>query len=166
VLDQKHSPVAIHRKWVDDPGLLDNARELFEYAPGDNRANGYLWMDGGQEWAPAFAERGAQLIGDLEKTTGTRFTIALFQAYMDGSGCDWHADLGYDVQAIVSLGVTRRFGIRRAEDVDQPRYYKVSHGDLLVMPSGFQDDWQHCVPEQPNASGERVALVFRSVAGS
>ena len=39
---------------------------------------------------------------------------------------------------------------------------KLDHGDLAFMPSGFQDSWQHCVPEE-DVPGERVSLVFRTV---
>jgi alkylated DNA repair dioxygenase AlkB len=153
----------VHRKWNEDPGLLAATKELFTYDT-DNRANGYLYVEGGQDWPPSFAEHGAKLLVGLEQSLGVRFTIALFQAYRDGSGVGWHADEGYDVQAILSLGVTRTFGIRPLGGGD-PQWIQVGHGDLMVMPSGFQAEWQHCVPVE-DVTGERCSLVFRAVAGN
>ncbi len=37
----------------------------------------------------------------------------------------------------------------------------LAHGDLLVMPAGFQDEWEHCVPVE-DATGERCSIVFRA----
>lgn len=86
----------------------------------------------------------------------------MFQAYRDGAGVGWHADEGYDVQAVLSLGVTRTFGVRRPDA--EPEWVAAESGDLLVMPSGFQSLWQHCVAVE-DVTGERCSLVFRSVAG-
>ena len=149
--------------WRDDPGLLDAVRGSFTYPPGEDRVGGYLYGDG-QEWPAPLATAGPALLADLRGLLDVEFTIALFQAYMNGSGCDWHADEAFDTQAILSLGVTRTFGIRKPPD-GEPLWYSVSHGDLLVMPSGFQRDWQHCVPVE-DVPGERVSLVFRTVARS
>jgi alkylated DNA repair dioxygenase AlkB len=38
-------------------------------------------------------------------------------------------------------------------------------GDLLVMGSGVQRDWQHALPRRARA-GERLGLGFRRLAGS
>ncbi len=109
-------------------------------------------------WPPPLRETGPGLLADLADVTGTQFTVVAFQAYLDGAGCDWHADPQWDAQAILSLGVTRTFGLRRD---GQTSYFRLAHGDLLFMPPGFQDTWQHCVPEE-QAPGERCSLVFRS----
>jgi alkylated DNA repair dioxygenase AlkB len=153
--------VDIYRKWRDDPGLFDQVRGLFTYDP-DGRANGYLFIEDGQPWPPSLAEAGPRLLADLGELLGVRFTTVVFQAYLDGSGCGWHSDEGWDVQAILSLGVTRTFGIRRPDG--DPVWLQVGHGDLLVMPSGFQSEWQHSVPVEDMA-GERVSLVFRAAKG-
>jgi alkylated DNA repair dioxygenase AlkB len=151
----------IYRKWNDDPGLLDALRGLFTYDP-DGRGNGWLYIEGGQEWPPSLIGAGTRLLVDLEQLLGVWFTVVVFQAYRDGSGVGWHADEGYDVQAILSLGVTRTFGTRRPDG--DPVWIRVGHGDLMVMPSGFQSEWQHCVPVE-DVVGERCSLVFRAVRG-
>jgi alkylated DNA repair dioxygenase AlkB len=150
----------VHRNWTDDPGLLPALRELFTY-DSEGRANGYLYHEGAQPWPASFAQHGERLLVDLERALGVRFMIALYQAYLDGAGVHWHTDEGYDVQAILSLGVTRTFGTRRTDG--DPVWTQVDHGDLLVMPPGFQSQWQHCVPVE-DVPGERCSLVFRAVA--
>jgi alkylated DNA repair dioxygenase AlkB len=155
--------IGLHRKWRDDPGLLDLVRGLFTYGPGDDRATGYLYAQGEQPWPAGFAEGGPVLLADLDTLLAVRFEVVAFQAYRNGSGCDWHADGAFDAQAVLSLGTTRTFGVRRSGA--EPVWMQVEHGDLVVMPSGFQAEWQHCVPVE-DVPGERVSLVFRTVARS
>jgi alkylated DNA repair dioxygenase AlkB len=134
--------------WNSDPDLLPAVRSLFEFG-GEDRATGYLAdvLDWG-------------LCDRLEADLGVRFTIVAFQAYRNGSGCGWHADTPFDAQAILSLGVTRTFGVR--PNGGEPQWLPVAHGDLVYMPPGFQDSWEHCVPVE-DEPGERVSLVFRTV---
>jgi alkylated DNA repair dioxygenase AlkB len=152
--------LAVHRSWRADDGLLAAVRGLFGYGPGDDRATGYLYAEGEQDWPPPLAEAGPVLLADL-RALGVAFTVVAFQAYRDGSGCDWHADTPFDAQAILSLGVTRTFGVR--EPGGRCEWVTVGHGDLVFMPPGFQSRWQHCVPVEP-VPGERVSLVFRTKA--
>jgi alkylated DNA repair dioxygenase AlkB len=100
------------------------------------------------------------LVAALEATTGVRFTVFAFQAYRDGTaGCDWHRDASFGAQAIVSLGATRTFGVRCG---DEYSYHQLDAGDLVYMPDGFQDDCEHAVIPEPDITGERVSLVFRT----
>lgn len=153
--------VSVHRAWRRDPALLDAVRAVFTYGPGEDRATGYLYGAGEQAWPAPLAELGPQVLGELLDAGCPDFTIVAYQAYLNGSGCGWHTDTAFDAQAILSLGITRTFGLRRHDG--DPTWIRVHHGDLLVMPSGFQDEWEHCVPTE-DASGERISLVFRTVA--
>jgi alkylated DNA repair dioxygenase AlkB len=155
------SDLRTYRLWRTDLDLLADLRALYVYGPGDDRATGYLYVEGEQDWAPELATTGPSVLADLEQLLGIRFTIVAFQAYCDGSGCDWHSDTPFDAQAILSLGVTRTFGIRSV-DGGEPTWMQVEHGDLVVMPPGFQSEWQHCVPVE-NVTGERCSMVFRTV---
>lgn len=152
----------VERGWNADPTLLEAVRSSFSYSPGDDRATGYLRGDG-QDWPPPLAGHGPVLLADLKQLLDVAFTHVAFQAYRDGSGCDWHTDSPFDAQAILSLGVTRTFGVRKPGG--EPEWTRVAHGDLVFMPPGFQRDWQHCVPTE-NIQGERCSLVFRTVARS
>jgi alkylated DNA repair dioxygenase AlkB len=153
--------LAVFRKWNDDPGLLDAVRGLFTYGPGDDRATGSLYAAGEQEWPAPLATAGPTLLAALDALLGIQFTIVAFQAYRNGSGCDWHSDDPFDAQAVLSLGVTRTFGVRPLDG--EPQWTSVAPGDLVVMPSGFQSEWQHSVPVE-DVIGERVSVVFRTVA--
>lgn len=149
-----------------DTLLLPALRTLYRYSDREpGRATGWLLLRGQPPetaWPPALEHLGPQLLDDLEAETGTRFTACCFQAYLDGTGCGWHYDADWAVQAILSLGVTRTFQVRR-KDGTGLREWRLAHGDLLVMPAGFQDEWEHCVPAEPVA-GERCSLVFRTAA--
>ena len=146
-----------------DTGLLPALRTLYSYTDRDpGRATGWLWLPDGPPvtpWPPAFARLGPRLLASLEADTGITFAAACYQAYLDGAGCGWHHDRDWDAQAILSLGVTRTFGLRRG---GAETFLRLEHGDLLVMPPGFQDDgWEHGVPAE-QVNGERCSLVFRS----
>lgn len=152
--------LGIHRAWRPDRELLDTVRAEFTYGPGDDRATGYLYTERGwPDWPAALSTAGPALLDQLAELLGTRFTIVAFQAYRNGSGCGWHTDSPFDAQAVLSLGVTRTFGIRRPGA--DPAWIPVAHGDLVSMPSGFQAEWEHCVPIE-DVAGERVSLVFRT----
>jgi alkylated DNA repair dioxygenase AlkB len=143
--------------WWSDETLLSAVRSLFAYGPGENRATGYL-KDPGQPWPSTLVELGSQLDTALLAFTGLAYPIVAFQAYRDGAGTGWHTDDPFDAQAVLSLGVPRAFAIRRE---GQESAVMVHHGDLVVMPSGFQGEWEHrVVPD--DSVGERVSLVFRT----
>lgn len=117
-------------------GLMDEARRLFRYAPGETRATGRLI-------GPAFEDMAAN--------------HAVFQAYKNGSAtCDWHAD-DYD-QIIVSLGATRTMGV--CIDGDE-QHFPISDGDVLLLPAGVP----HAVLADPDITDERISLVFRFLKG-
>lgn len=133
--------------------LIGSVRQQFTYGPGDDRATGYLYGDG-QAWPPVLA-----LLAALRDTLGVDFEYAAFQAYLNGSGCDWHDDATWATQAILSLGVTRTFGVRAKGG--EPEWIQVNDGDLVYMPAGLADTHEHCVPTE-DVPGERISLVFRT----
>lgn len=146
----------VYRNWCTDPELLTAVRGVFEYGPGEDRATGYIYGD--CDWPAGFP--GARLLDDLDRSVGVAFTHVLYQAYRDGAGCDWHTDDPFDAQAVLSLGVTRTFGVRPVGG--ESEWVKLGHGDLVYMPPGFQQRYEHCVPAE-DAPGERYSLVFRTV---
>ena len=150
------------RKWNTDLALLEAVRGLYSYGLNDDRATGIIYGEG-RKWPESFATFGPLLLTALKFKFGIDYEIVAFQAYMDGSGCGWHQDTPFDAQAVLSLGVTRTFGVKPLSG--EPTYVKLNHGDLVVMPSGFQKLWQHCVPVE-DIKGERCSLVFRTVLKS
>ena len=126
--------------------LLEKVRQHYIYPPGDNRASGYLSTD--MAWI-------TPIVDDLAELVGVRFNILALQGYKDGTaGTAWHADDNFGDQAIISLGVTRLFGIRRGGNEAS---YLLDAGDLVHLPTGLE----HRIIPQPDVTGERVALVFR-----
>ncbi len=150
----------VYPQWRDDPALLAALRECFTYAPNEDRATGYLYSEDDPKWPQPLTDLGPALLDDLDSLLNVRFTIVAFQAYRNGAGCSWHADTPFDTHAILSLGTARTFAARRNADGYEQRM-RVNSGDLVFMPSGFQDEWQHSIPEE-DVPGERCSLVFRT----
>ena len=146
---------------TEDESLFGTARGMFRYEADDLRSTGYLYSRAdGVEWPPSFKRSGEILLGRLKADLGYLFPICAYQAYMHGSGTEWHTDSPFGLQAILSLGVTRTFGVRK--DGKDEKFVSLSHGDLFVMAEGMQQDgWEHrVVPE--TVPGERISLVFRT----
>lgn len=105
----------------------------------------------------------------LERDTGGVFNSVLANWYRHGDdSMGWHADnepeLGArPLIASMSLGTTRRFLMRRREDHRDRHEWPLQHGDLLLMRGDVQSQWQHAVPKQRGAVGERINLTFRHV---
>lgn len=153
----------------DATEILARLRTLYSYTDREpDRATGWLYSARQigtlpvTPWPRQVMDLGDELINALEDTTGTWFEAACFQAYLDGSGCGWHYDRDWPVQAILSLGVTRSFGLRRIDGTEDETL-RLAHGDLLYMPAPMQDEWEHCVPVE-QVTGERCSIVFRSAA--
>jgi len=151
----------LFRGWrAGDAWLLPALRRSFAYTGGD-RATGWLWLPDRPPhvtWPLAFADLGPDLLLELQALLDMQVSAVCYQAYRDGAGTGWHHDRDWGAQAILSLGVTRSFAVRRPGEVAQ---FPLAHGDLLYMPPGFQDEWEHCVPQE-DVPGERCSLVFRA----
>lgn len=107
------------------------------------------------------------LKSQVEQLCECRFNSVLLNWYRDGHDhLSWHADdekeLGQNaVIASLSLGATRDFLIRRADDHRQKLVMPLAHGSLLVMRGAMQKYWQHAVPKRRRVAGSRVNLTFR-----
>ncbi len=112
-------------------------------------------------WTPAVLE----LRRRIELMSGARFNSVLLNRYRDGrDSLGWHAEGEPEpLIASLSLGATRRFEMRHNETRVTHAYY-LTGGGLLVMRGRTQAEWQHRVPKEPNARGERINLTFRWVA--
>ncbi len=63
--------------------------------------------------------------------------------------------------ASLSLGASRAFLVRPITSKKAVQTYILTSESLLVMPAGFQQKYQHCVPKSKIACGTRVNLTFR-----
>jgi alkylated DNA repair dioxygenase AlkB len=98
---------------------------------------------------------------------GEPFTTVGLCCYRDGSdSVAWHGDtIGRSrsqdtMVAIVSLGATRTFAMRRRGGGPSLRLPQ-AHGDLLVMGGSCQRTWEHAVPKTSAPTGPRVSIQFR-----
>jgi alkylated DNA repair dioxygenase AlkB len=98
---------------------------------------------------------------------GEPFTTVGLCCYRDGSdSVAWHGDtIGRSssadtMVAIVSLGATRTFALRRRGGGTSLRLPQ-AHGDLLVMGGSCQRTWEHAVPKTSAPAGPRVSIQFR-----
>ncbi|WP_199182929.1 alpha-ketoglutarate-dependent dioxygenase AlkB [Mycobacterium sp. 4858] len=98
---------------------------------------------------------------------GEPFTTVGLCCYRDGSdSVAWHGDtIGRSssedtMVAIVSLGATRTFAMRRRGGGPSLRLPQ-AHGDLLVMGGSCQRTWEHAVPKTTTPVGPRISIQFR-----
>ena len=78
----------------------------------------------------------------------------------------WHGDtvrklMPEPLVFTVSLGVRRRFQLRRVEGGPVVRTYLPGEGDLVVMGGRTQHEWSHTVPRDRRVSGARMSVTFR-----
>ena len=113
-----------------------------------------------------------QLRDLVESRTGCHFNSVLLNRYRDGrDGMGWHSDdepeLGGRPQiAALSLGVSRRFLMRRRDRRDERLELSLGNTSLLLMNAPTQQFWQHSLPKTRRPTGERISLTFRLVEAS
>jgi alkylated DNA repair dioxygenase AlkB len=128
----------------------------------------------------ALTPRVAKVRDAVRGAIGRQYCSVLVNHYPDGgSGMRFHADPGQGADggwgystAVVSVGETRLFIFRRADDPSVRLTYAIRHGDVLHMYGDCQEVWQHSVVrERPggNVEGDvsqpgdaaRISLVFK-----
>jgi hypothetical protein len=156
----------IHRDWLEDDDLK---RRLFVGARASltydlhGRATRYAYVEDEQDWPVYLKEEGPQILAMVNEYLKMDFPIVALQGYRyHYSWTDWHSDMPFDEQAILSLGAGRDLGLRQPGGDEH--MIRLFSGDLVHMPSGFQRDWEHCVPQDIDKTGERISFVFRTKA--
>jgi alkylated DNA repair dioxygenase AlkB len=116
---------------------------------------------------PALARLRRRLNDIYAGELGEPFTTVGLCFYRDGSdSVAWHGDtIGRSrtedtMVAVVSLGATRTFALRRRGGGRTLRLPQ-AHGDLLVMGGSCQRTWEHAVPKTSSLTGPRVSIQFR-----
>ncbi len=136
--------------WHGDPGT-------------DYRYSGHQHVP--QPWTTTLAELRQRLFDTL----GFDFNAVLVNLYRNGrDSMGWHADSESELGpqpliASISLGVTRRFVLRRR---DRSHQYELclTHASLLLMLGATQQHWLHSLPRQLRVLEPRINLTFRSIA--
>ncbi|WP_420451876.1 alpha-ketoglutarate-dependent dioxygenase AlkB family protein [Ilumatobacter sp.] len=114
------------------------------------------------------------ILDDVRWELGERYRCHFdsigFNLYRDQSdSVAWHADrhrrvVTDPVVAILSVGESRPFQMRRSDDGDghgASLTWGLGHGDLFVMGGACQHEWQHRVPKRRRPTGPRLSITFR-----
>lgn len=105
---------------------------------------------------------------EISKVVKSSFNSCLLNLYPDGnSGMAWHDDLGFNIDesasiVSLSLGAARDFLMRHKESGEKVSI-QLNHGDLIIMSSDMQRNWEHSVPKRKKVIGSRVNLTFRQM---
>jgi alkylated DNA repair dioxygenase AlkB len=105
----------------------------------------------------------------IEPPRGVTFNSVLLNRYRAGQdSVSWHADdepeFGKNpVIASVSFGETRLFQFEHKEHKELKASVELTHGSLLILRGGTQENWLHQVPKTKKPMGERVNMTFRVV---
>jgi len=103
---------------------------------------------------------------------GGDYNSVLLNRYVHAQdSVSWHSDDEPEMDsryaiASLSLGASRIFLVRpitnkEIADKKAVQSYLLTAGSLLVMPAGFQQAYQHCIPKSQTPCGSRVNLTFR-----
>jgi alkylated DNA repair dioxygenase AlkB len=105
----------------------------------------------------------------LRDMLGIDFNSVLANRYRDGrDAMGWHSDdepeLGLrPVIASLSLGATRRFGLKSRDECGDRLALDLPHGSLLMMGGDTQARYRHALPRTARPVGERINLTFRRI---
>ncbi len=103
----------------------------------------------------------------IRRHYGGDYNSVLLNRYANAQdSVSWHSDDEPEMDsehpiASLSLGASRAFLIRPIASKKSIQTYILSSGGLLVMPTGFQQKYQHCIPKSKTPCGSRVNLTFR-----
>ena len=104
----------------------------------------------------------------LEPVIGYRANNCFLNYYENGkSKMGWHADTTHFLEAetgvaILSIGDTRIFQIRRKAVPTELLNYVLTPGSLIYMPLLVQEEWQHAIPKVVSERG-RISMTFRKM---
>ena len=101
---------------------------------------------------------------------GNYNSVLLNRYVNDQDSVAWHSDDEPEMDsthpiASISLGAARGFLVRPISDKITTKgavqTYTLTSGSLLLMPPGFQQRYEHCVPKSQTPCGRRINLTFR-----
>jgi alkylated DNA repair dioxygenase AlkB len=128
----------------------------------------YAYKFSGRTLSPRAWTPEVEAIRDrIQARYGGNYNSVLLNLYAnERDSVSWHSDdepemdSGHPI-ASLSVGASRTFLIRSIANKKAIETYVLSSGSLLVMPPGFQQRYQHCVPKSKAPCGPRINLTFR-----
>jgi alkylated DNA repair dioxygenase AlkB len=128
----------------------------------------YSYRFSGRTLAPAgWTSEIAAVRERIRAQYGGAYNSVLLNRYLnEDDSVSWHSDDEPEMDpthpiASLSLGAPRVFRVRLSGTKDDAQSYLLASGSLLVMPPGFQQVYEHCVPKSKTACGTRINLTFR-----
>jgi len=106
---------------------------------------------------------------NVESNCKMSFNTALVNLYRNGNDCvGWHSDseslfVDFPIVVSLSLGSARYFHFRNKLDSKIKKKFLLENGDLLIMGSSIQNEWQHAILKEPNVISPRINITFRNV---
>jgi alkylated DNA repair dioxygenase AlkB len=107
------------------------------------------------------------LRGKIHVRYGGDYNSVLLNRYASAQdSVSWHSDDEPEMDsehpiASLSLGASRAFLIRSKANKKAVQTYVLTSGSLFIMPPGFQQRYQHCVPKSKLPCDARINLTFR-----
>ncbi|CAN1178420.1 DNA oxidative demethylase ALKBH2 [Linum perenne] len=163
------------------------------FLPFDASSKFFDYLDTRIPWTrPTVRVFGRSCLQVHKALPGSRFNSLLLNRYKGGNdNVGWHADdeklYGPTPEiASVSFGCEREFlmkkrpsksskehvkpedepvkkRLKKSENGDDHRSFRLKHGSLLVMRGYTQRDWLHSVPKRAKVEATRINLTFRLV---
>lgn len=128
----------------------------------------YAYKFSGRTLVPAAWTREIEAIRDkISARFGGDYNSVLLNRYAnEQDSVSWHSDDEPEMDsdhpiASLSLGAAREFLFRPVTSKKEVQSYVLTSGSLLLMPPGFQQRYQHCVPKSRTPCATRVNLTFR-----
>jgi alkylated DNA repair dioxygenase AlkB len=118
--------------------------------------------------APCTPEIEALRVKIGEQYGGDYNSVLLNRYANEQDSVSWHSDDEPEMDsdhpiASLSLGAAREFLVRPITSKNAVQSYVLTSGSLLLMPPGFQQRYQHCVPKSRTPCATRVNLTFRKM---
>jgi alkylated DNA repair dioxygenase AlkB len=128
----------------------------------------YAYKFSGRTLAPATWTPKIEAVRDkVAAHYGGTYNSVLLNRYANQQdSVSWHSDDEPEMDsdhpiASLSLGAAREFLVRPITNKKSVQSYLLTSGSLLLMPPGFQQKYQHCVPKSQTPCATRVNLTFR-----
>lgn len=166
-LNWQHNSIRMLGKWIKLPRLetmYGDKPYLYTYS-GSVELKARTWTYELGELRDLLA---AALRYRLEWRTLHKFQLVIGNYYRSGADhIGWHSDdessMGQrPAIASISLGATRRFQLKPKKVKQPASEYELTHGSLILMQPGCQENWVHRVVKTSRPVGERINLTFRS----
>jgi alkylated DNA repair dioxygenase AlkB len=128
----------------------------------------YAYKFSGRTLEPAASTAAIEAVKHkVQVQFGGDYNSVLLNRYAnDQDSVSWHSDDEPEMDsshpiASLSLGAPRQFLVRPTANKNAVQSYILTSGSLLIMPPGFQQRYQHCIPKSRTPCDVRINLTFR-----